>query len=190
MDTETKMSNRDKEEIMDIFSNDSEDDEVDDEDEVVWGEMLQKVYDIHDESYQSLIELYEEAGMTQDKAENKASDDMRPTYKKSLISSYKKLLIYMNGMENSTYHKKILKDIDRLENNGYPYKKAVIVALKKNKHVFDQIINLCEPDSDDSGEEEEDESDANENDTEEDDTEDGEEDDTENEKPLTKRSKT
>ncbi len=162
----------------DIGDDDDEtDDEDDDEDETVWQQMVDEVYDTHDEAYQSKIQMYEESGMAENDAEIKASDDMHAIYRKTIMSSYKRLLIYMNDMENSAYHKRIMKDIDRFENRGLTYHKAVKVALKKNKHVFDQILNQFEPDSDDSSEEEREE-------------EQNAEDETEDEESPMKRSKT
>ena len=80
--------------------------------------------------------------MSQSDVERRANDDMRTTYKKGLISMYKRLLTYMNGFENSAYHKKFMNDIERFENRGYLRKKAIKAALKKNKHVFDQIRSV------------------------------------------------
>ena len=86
----------------------------------------------------------------------------------------------MNGLENSAYHQKFMNDIERFENRGYLYKKAIKAALKKNKHVFDQILNQFEPDSDeDSSDEDEDDSSD----------EDANDDDTEDEEPPVKRTK-
>ena len=103
--------------------------------------MVQTVRDKHDETYQSKVQTYEEEGMSQSDVESRANDDMRTTYKKGLISMYKSVLMYMNGLETSAYHKKFMNDIERFETRGYLYKKAIKAALKKNKHVFDQILN-------------------------------------------------
>ena len=61
---------------------------------------------------------------------------------------YKNLLTYINGLDDSAYHQKFMNDIERFENRGYLYKKAIKAALKKNKHVFDQILNQFGSDSD------------------------------------------
>ena len=129
---------------------------------------------------QSKVQTYEEEGMSQSDVESRANDDMHTTYKKGLISMYKKLLTYMNGLETSVYHQKFMNDIERFENRGYSHKKAINAALKKNKHVFDQILNQFGPDSDeDSSDEDEDDSSD----------EDANDEDTEDEEPPVKRTK-
>ena len=171
---------RDQETLSDHISKCGEDENEDEGDETVWEELVQAVRDKHDETYQSKVQTYEEEGMTQSDVESRANDDMRTTYKKGLISMYKNLLTYMNGLEDSVYHQKFMNDIERFENRGYSHKKAIKAALKKNKHVFDQILNQFEPDSDeDSSDEDEDDSSD----------EDANDDDTEDEEPPVKRTK-
>ena len=176
---------RDQETLSDHIIKCGEDDHEDEGDETVWEELVQEVYDKHDETYQSKVQTYEEEGMTQSDVESRANDDMRTIYKKGLISMYKKLLTYMNGLEDSAYHQTFMNDIERFENRGYLHKKAIKAALKKNKHVFDQILNQFEPDSDEdsSDEDEDDSSDEDANDKGNDD------DDTEDEEPPVKRTK-
>ena len=139
---------RDKETLYNHISKCGEDDHEDEADETVWEEMVQEVYDKHDETYQSKVQTYKEEGMSQSDVESRVNDDMRTTYKKGLISMYKKLLTYMNGLDDSAYHQKFMNDIERFENREYSYKKAIKAALKKNKHVFDQILNQFGSDSD------------------------------------------
>ena len=176
-----------KETLYDHISKCGEDDHEDEADETVWEELVQEVYDKHDETYQSKVQTYEEEGMSQSDIESRVNDDMRPTYKKGLITMYKKLLTYMNGLDDSAYHQKFMNDIERFENREYSYKKAIKAALKKNKHVFDQILNQFGSDSDedssDDNSDEDDSSDEDANDKGNDD------DDTEDEEPPVKRTK-
>lgn len=139
--------------------NEEEESDDSDCDESVWEDMVQEAYDKHAETYQSKIDTYEEEGMSQDDAQSRANDDMHRTYKKDIMSSYKRLLIQMNDIELSAYHKKFMCDIDRFECRGYTHKKAIKASLKRNSHLFDQILNELEPDSDDDRNED-DEADA------------------------------
>ena len=172
--TETKKTLNDHKSTCGVETEDE-----DESDDTVWEELVQEVRDQHDETYQSKVQMYEEEGMSQSDVKSRANDDMRTTYKKGLISLYKRLLTYMNGLETSAYHKKFIIGIERFENRGYSPKEAIKAALKKNRHVFDQILNQFEPDSDDDNSDEETE-DANDE---------GNDDDTEDEELPKKRTK-
>ena len=94
----------------------------------------------------------------------------------------------MNSLETSAYHKKFMNNIERFENRGYSHKKAIKAALKKNRHVFDQILNQFEPDSDEDKDDNSDEDDNSVEETE-DANDEGDDDDTEDEEPPMKKNK-
>ena len=83
---------RDQETLYDHISKCGEDENEDDGDQTVWEKLVQAVRDKHDETYQSKVQTYEEEGMSQSDVESRANDDLRTTYKKGVISSYKRLL--------------------------------------------------------------------------------------------------
>ena len=93
---------RDKETLYDYISKCGEgknEEDEDEGDETAWEDLVKAVRDKHDGTYQSKVQTYEEEGMSQSDVESRGNDDMRTTYKKGLISMYKRLLTYMNGFE-------------------------------------------------------------------------------------------
>ena len=112
--------------------------EEDDEegDETVWEDLAQQAVNKHADMFNAKLEDYEVTGLSDDEAKQRASDDMQATYKRELKDKYNQLLMWINGLEKSNYHKKILKDVERFNNSGSTYEKAVKLAIKKNHFIF------------------------------------------------------
>ena len=72
----------------------SELEEDDNYDESGWQMIVEDVYDEHDEKYQSKVMMYEEGGMTEDKAKQQASEDMHHIYKQSLMEKYMDMMTF------------------------------------------------------------------------------------------------
>ena len=143
MDSENACSNcgalyKDQESLS-VHMEKCEEDSDEEYDDSIWIKMVQEVYDDNNESYQEIKQQYKDEGMEPDEAERKATEDMHSKYKKDLRASYKRLLTYMNAMENSSYHKKFMDDIDEFEEDSYG--NAVKMALKKNDGLFDDILD-------------------------------------------------
>ena len=74
------------------------------ESESVWEDMVQQIYDENDDKFQEKIEEYELRGESD--AEKRASDDLRPIYKKELQKFFYNLFKYSHRLSKSrTYEK-------------------------------------------------------------------------------------
>ena len=86
------------------------------------------------------------------KAKHKASEDLHTEYRKSLMDIYKEYMLHMHDLENSANHNKIMKDIDYLmDEKFYDFNEALKLALRKNKHLFNDLV--ADEESDESDDE-------------------------------------
>jgi hypothetical protein len=117
--------------------------------DAVWGDMVQEAYNLHDDDYLERVQEYEDEGMTNKKAQRRASDDLHYKYKKSLINIYKKFVLRMHELDNSQYHNDIMVDIHNfMDRNNHDIDSSVRLAIRMNRALFEDILEEHDDDVD------------------------------------------
>ena len=156
-------SSKPKDIFDDGLSSDEDSDEEMDIEETdgkrAWDDIVKPVLKRHKDTLMGKCEDYEKEGISPEDAKRFASEDMYKIYKADIILKYERLVKVMQQLEKNGHHQKIMRDVDRFENKGHTYEKALRLALRKNEDIFYEIIddNDAETSEDDDEEEEEEE---------------------------------
>ena len=124
-----------------LSSCDSETDSENDqsEDESVWTDLLQEAYDLNDGKYRTKVSKYIEEEVPD--AEERALEEMRPVYKKSLQELFTKMFAFALAIKRSKHYTTFMGDVRHyLDEKDYSLSKAVKAAVRRNGAIFDDVI--------------------------------------------------
>ena len=145
--------------FADGLSSDEDSDEDMDIDEIdgrkAWDDLVKPVLNRYKDNLKEKSEDYDQDGISPEDAKRFASEDMYKIYKADVILQYERLVKVMQQLEKSGQHQKIMRDVERFENKGHTYEKALRLALRKNDGLFYEIIdadNDAEPSEDEEEE--------------------------------------
>ena len=143
-----------------------EEDSIDDDDDTAFDPLIDDVYKKLEEDYQKKVDtLMTEQNLSEKQAKDAANEHFLPRERKLLMKEYKTLITRMYALKKSPLHIQITEVIQNLmEQNGYSFDKATSIVLKRNEHLFEDLI------------EDDDESDVNSENSDDDDSDDYESD--------------
>ena len=124
-----------------LSSCDSETDSENDqsEDESVWTDLLQEAYDLNDGKHRTKVTKYIEEEVPD--AEERALEEMRPVYKKSLQELFTKMFAFALAIKRSKHYTTFMGDVRHyLDEKDYSLSKAVKAAVRRNGAIFDDVI--------------------------------------------------
>lgn len=82
-----------------------------------------------------------EQNLSEKQAKDAANEHFSPRERKLLMKEYKTLITRMYALKKSPLHRQITEDIQNLmEQNGYSFDKATSIVLKRNKHLFEDLL--------------------------------------------------
>ena len=170
---------------------DSDDDDVStssDDDNTCWTDFVDEAYRKHDKVYGQKMQALEDEGSSRKEADEDVTEQLKHRYVKSLADIYKKFLTKMHAMKKNSAHKEILNMIAWYEGRGYAFEDAIRKALRRKRHVFEEILEWAEEDEeeemdaeDDDGDDDDDDDDDHDHDDDDDDDDHDDDDDEEEE---------
>ena len=95
-----------------------------------WDDLVKPVLNRYKDNIKDKCEDYEQDGISPSDVKRFASEDMYKIYKADVLLQYERLVKVMQQLEKSG-HQKIMRDVERFENKGHTYEKALRLALKK-----------------------------------------------------------
>ena len=101
------------------------------------------------------IEKYEEQGLNEEDAEDKALFKLRPANLKSFLEYYTQFIKNMFKLKEGLIHNQILKTIDSLIAKGFKVDDAISLAVKQNKEYLEHLLWPEDSDSEDEEDERE-----------------------------------
>ena len=106
-----------------------------------WKNLLYDAYEKHDDTFKEKVEGYMNDGYSEEDARGKATDELYGRYVKTLKEKYKHTIITVNDVKESALHQKIMQDVDDLmKEKCYEFKKALNIAIRKNKEGFEDVV--------------------------------------------------
>jgi len=146
--------NEDEDEVME------EDVDMDDS---AFNPLIDDVYEQLNEDYQKRVnEIMTEQGLNKARAKEEANEIFLPRERRLLIKEYKQLLFRLYALKQSPLHRQITSEIhDLMEGKSYSFEKATPLVLRKNRYLFDELLDHEEDNSDDESEPDNDTDDNN-----------------------------
>jgi len=133
-------------------ADEEEGDDSDEDGDHPWYPFIQQAFNRHDKEFRESVEAHMKSGAPEKEARQKAAQELRPKYRRSLQHEYLNFLDQMHALAKSSHHREIMQDIEwQVGWRGYSFEKAVYRTLRKKRHVFGDIIEeqLDETDDDD-----------------------------------------
>lgn len=147
---------------IDSQYNDDED-MKEDNDDSAFNPLIDDVYEQLNEDYQKRADkLMEEQGINKTQAKEEANELFLPRERRLLIKEYRQLLSRIYALKESSRHRQITSEIQNLvEKKAYSFEKASSLVLKRNKYLFDELLDY----EDDTSEEESDDNNVDDEDS-------------------------
>ena len=83
----------------------------------------------------------EDKNLTENEAKQEADELFLPRERRLLIKDYKTFLTRAYAIKRSPLHNQITKETQNLmEENGYSFGKALSLVLRRNRHMFDELL--------------------------------------------------
>lgn len=111
-----------------------------DHDESAWERLIVDAINYTPE-FSVKFEEYQAAGENAKNAYKFAYKDVKPAIVKTMRKLFKPRLLFKFQFEHSKFHDTFMKDIDFFEEEGYTLEKAVSYAIKRNRHVFKEMLS-------------------------------------------------
>jgi len=154
-----------------VYSDDSDEslDDNSDMDDSAFNPIINEVYKKLHNEYESKIETIKKEQELSETAAKKEVDELfLPRERKLLMKLYKNMMTTMYAIKRSPLHRKITNEIQSMmQDYDYTFEKASAIAMRKNKHLFDELLDHGD-DSDSEDETEEDDNSDNDDDVQED----------------------
>ena len=125
-----------------------------DEEQNVYEKIAEMSRENNEEQWQEKVEKYENEGLCESDAKEKATMKMRDSDLKAFVNYYEKLLSYTLQLRHGKVHNKIMNSIENFMEDGVDREKAIRLALRKYKHYFEEYIDSLESDDDDDDDDE------------------------------------
>ena len=112
-----------------------------DDNERVWMFIVKSGLQKHADILTIKCDNYKKKGMTPETARRFASEDIFHLYKADVKQSYKHIVTAMHALEKSKHHKKIMGDVYKFIDRGDVYEKAIVLSLRINDKLLNEIID-------------------------------------------------
>jgi hypothetical protein len=113
--------------------------------------MMQQAYDQHDKLYRKQVEGLMDEGLSEQEASHQSTQDLMPRYRKSLMQMYKTFVEQVYDFERSSRHEEIMSMICwYMEWKNYNFEKALDIALRKKRHLFEELLDEEEEEAEDA----------------------------------------
>ena len=112
----------------------------DQEDESAWEDIIQEVYDLHDKEFKEKLSELTAKGIPNPRGA--ASDELLPTYKRSLKKLLHSRLLFALQIKKSEHYKKLMEDIYYYKDDkGLELRDAVKKAIMRNGSILDEVLD-------------------------------------------------
>jgi len=140
---------------------DEEEGEDSDEDgDHPWNPFIQQAFNRHNKEFRERVESHMKSGAGEKEARQKAAQELRPKYRRSLQHVYMNFLDQMHTLAKSSHHREIMQDIDwNVGWRGYSFEKALSRTLRKKRHIFGEMIEEQLDETDDDNDDDDDDDD-------------------------------
>jgi len=92
---------------------------------------------------------YKEDGPSEKGATEKASDDLNPKYRRSLMRIYKQFVQRMHALSHDSDHKEFMHALDwYMGFKGYTFEKALDITMRKKSRLFEGLLEDATDDDD------------------------------------------
>ena len=129
----------------------------DEQDESAWTNLIQEVYNLHDDEFQKKVAEHEASGNLNPR--EAASDELLPKYKRSLKKLLRLRFLFAMQIKKSEHYKKLMEDIHYYKDDkGFELSEAIKRAITRNGSILDEVLedesdeNASEVEDDDSEE--------------------------------------
>ncbi|XP_069122470.1 uncharacterized protein [Argopecten irradians] len=139
---------------LSLESLESQDEENESEEHVVFNAIMTKANSVNEEEWNKKYDKYVNEGMSDDEAKAKTEEKMKVKDMDQFIKDYGSIIMSILKLQNGKIHEKVMNDVTELIDDGYDDRKAIKMALKKNRHVLDEMWDGEDSDGDEDEEEE------------------------------------
>lgn len=105
----------------------------------------------NEDQWQAKVEKYQNGGMSQSDAKDKATKKLKDEDLKIFMGCYKKLLSYWLQLRHGKLHTEIMDSIENFIDDNVEREKAIRLTLRKYKHYFEEFL-VTDSDTDDDAE--------------------------------------
>jgi hypothetical protein len=134
--------------------------------------LMDKAREENKDQWVRKYEKYIEEGMSKQKAQEKTEDKIYVKDMQMFTRNYGKLIQYILQLKNGPIHAHVMDDVQDFLSEGYGENKSIRMALKKNRHILEELWDDdTEMETDDTDDNEEDDEEEKEYDSEESDKE-------------------
>ncbi len=139
-----------------VSDDDSSNDDCSDDDNECWRPLVNAAYKEHDDQYGRKFEKLEKEGLTETEADKEVTQELMPQYTKSLAATYRRFATQMHCLGNNAIHREISNMVAWYRARGYTFDMALTKAMRKKRHLFEEVLDDFEEQREESEEESED----------------------------------
>ncbi|XP_033741828.1 uncharacterized protein LOC117328408 [Pecten maximus] len=142
-----------------ISYEESDEESGESEENEVFNSLMNESRSSNEVKWNKKYDKYVNEGMSDDEAQTKANEKMESEDMEKFYQNYKAIIQYILQLRNGMIHGKIMDDVTEFIDDGYGDSKAIKMALKKNRHVLEELWDDESEDEESEDDSEDDESD-------------------------------
>lgn len=147
----------------DEYEMDNEDDSpTESTEEDYFKRMKRRAKVTNEDTWSEKVKKYRKEGLSKREAEKKANKKMEETDFISFLNLYGKTILDMLDLKGGQIHEKVMNNVEKFLKKGYENLPAVRMALRKYKHLLEEMMYLS--DDEETNDNEKDSEDEDEND--------------------------
>jgi len=132
-----------------------DDSDCSDDENMAWDDIVDQAYDKHDETFGEKASSLIDGGMSEKEARTQVADELMPKYVRSLSQMYGKFVRQLCSFNKNATHLELMKSIAYyMKTRACNLERAIKLALRKKRHLFQDVLNGFDDETDDSDEDE------------------------------------